>query len=248
MLVWLAFIGTTLAVIGFFFSVLVHELSHGVVLKRLGGKIRAFGVMFYFGIICAFVDTTEAWIFPSRWKRVAISLAGPLSTLVLACLFNWGQELCLRTGATTGALIFNSLTLASLTNALLNLIPFLELDGYYILVDLTDQPNLQNRSFAFLGAALARLLRQKALPPLPGRTRWLYLAYSLATIAIFFWLFFWPLFLTLLDATRGIFNPLGIFLGVMMLLVLLQLGIHGGLNLYRRNMLVHIDLKVRTSG
>lgn len=275
LLLWLAFIGTTLIVIGFrlppgfsfpfrfsggssldfllmylagfFFSVLVHEFSHGVVLKRLGGKIRAFGVMFYFGIICAFVDTTEAWMFPSRWKRVAISLAGPLSTLVLACLFNWGQELCLRTGATTGALIFNSLTLASLTNALLNLIPFLELDGYYILVDLTDQPNLQNRSFAFLGAALARLLRQKALPPLPGRTRWLYLAYSLATIAIFFWLFFWPLFLTLLDATRGIFNPLGIFLGVMMLLVLLQLGIHGGLNWYRRNVLVHLDLKIRTS-
>jgi Zn-dependent protease len=276
LLIWLAFIGTTLAVIGFrlppgfsfpfrfsggssldflllylagfFFSVLVHEFSHGIVLKRLGGKIRAFGVMFYFGIICAFVDTTEAWMFPNRWKRVAISLAGPLSTLVLACLFNWGQELCVRAGATTGALIFNSLTLASLTNALLNLIPFLELDGYYILVDLTDQPNLQNRSFAFLGSVLARLLRRKALPPLPNKTRWLYLVYSLATIAIFFWLFFWPLFLTLLDAARGIFNPLGIFLGVMMLLVLLQLGIQGGLNWYRRNVLVHLDLKARTSG
>lgn len=276
LLVWLAFIGTTFGVIGFrlppgfsfpfrfssgsgldflliylagfFFSVLVHEFSHGVVLKRLGGRIRAFGVMFYFGIICAFVDTTEAWMIANRWKRVAISLAGPLSTLVLACMFNWGQELCLRIGATAGALIFNSLTLASLTNALLNLIPFLELDGYYILVDLTDQPNLQNRSFAFLGAVLARLLRQKALPSLPGKTRWLYLAYALSTIVVFFWLFFWPLFLTLLDATRGIFNPMGIFLGVMMLLVLLQLGIHGGLNWYRRNVLVHLDLKVRTPG
>ena len=70
----------------FFLSVLIHEHAHALTVKKYGRKILRGGVMLYFGMPLAFVDTTDIWMKP-KWARIAVSFAGPFSNALLGGLF-----------------------------------------------------------------------------------------------------------------------------------------------------------------
>ena len=91
-----------------------------------------------------FVDATAAWAFRERWKRVWVGSAGMIIELFLAGLavFVW-----VNTGpGLVNGIAYNLMIVASVSTLLFNLNPLLRFDGYYILSDLTDSPNLQPRS------------------------------------------------------------------------------------------------------
>jgi putative peptide zinc metalloprotease protein len=135
----------------------IHEVGHGLAVKHAGRFVPKAGMMLYFGIPVAFVDTTDVWMAPAR-KRVLTSLAGPWTSLVLSG-FCTGIAFLLPEGP-VGSFLF-AWGFVLLLNTLINFNPLLEMDGYYLLVDLTEKPMLRSRAFAFARGPLWRKLRTR---------------------------------------------------------------------------------------
>ena len=134
-------------------SILLHELGHALTCKAFGGEIRRGGFRLLFGFPVFYVDTTDSWLQP-RWQRIAVSTAGVAADAVVAggCSL---LALVLPRELATVSLAFAT---TSYVVILFNLFPLLELDGYYILVDLLETANLRPRSLAFIRESLPRKL------------------------------------------------------------------------------------------
>ena len=129
------------------FSVkLLHELGHAFTAKRFGCRIPAMGVAFLVLFPMAYTDTNETWRLTSRWQRLQVASAGIATELVIAAwaTLAWGL---LPDGGLRGA-AFVLATTSWVATVAINASPFLRFDGYFILCDWLDMPNLHGRSFA----------------------------------------------------------------------------------------------------
>lgn len=134
--------------LAFAFAKVVHEFGHGFAVKRLGGEVHATGITLLVFTPVPYVDATAAWAFRERWKRVWVGAAGMIAEIALAAIasFVWAA-----TGpGLVNALAYNLMVVASVSTLLFNINPLLRFDGYYILSDLTDSPNLQPRATRML--------------------------------------------------------------------------------------------------
>jgi putative peptide zinc metalloprotease protein len=130
--------------VAFALTKLLHEMGHAYAVKRFDGEVHRMGITFLVFTPIPFVDATAAWAFRERWKRVWVGSAGMIVELFFAALaaFVW-----VGTGpGLINGLAYNVMIVASVSTLLFNLNPLLRFDGYYILADLTDSPNLQPRS------------------------------------------------------------------------------------------------------
>ena len=120
---------------------MAHECGHAVCAKRHNVHVGSIGVLFFLGAPIPFVDVTDAWKLTQRRKRVQIALAGIYWELILGALAIWVWWLApaglVKHLAAQVAIIAGPGTL------LVNLNPLLRLDGYYVLSDLLDIPNLR---------------------------------------------------------------------------------------------------------
>lgn len=125
---------------------ILHELGHGFVAKKHGCRVPAMGVAFLVMFPMAYTDTNEAWTVKERWKRFEISSAGIKTELIIAswATFLWAM---LPDGAIRSAVFFLA-AVSWIISVALNASPFMRFDGYFILSDLLDFPNLHGRSFA----------------------------------------------------------------------------------------------------
>ncbi|HEY4406856.1 MAG TPA: PqqD family peptide modification chaperone [Xanthobacteraceae bacterium] len=139
--VWLA---------GLALHVVVHEAAHALTCKHFGRRVNRAGIGWYFFAPVAFVDTSDIWA-AARLPRILVSAAGPYSNLVLSGMAALAAHF-LAPGDLKDALWSFSLT--GYVLALVNLNPLLELDGYYIVMDLLEIPNLRARALAHLGSVL----------------------------------------------------------------------------------------------
>jgi putative peptide zinc metalloprotease protein len=121
----LVFLVGRLAIVG------LHELAHGLVLASFGRRVEHAGFKLLLVFPYAFVDTSQAWLEPRR-RRIAVSAAGPAADLALGALFALG---CLTAPAGAMRDILFQLAFAAYVGACFNLNPFLDRDGYQILVD-----------------------------------------------------------------------------------------------------------------
>ena len=127
---------------------LVHESGHAAMCRRFGGEVHVMGVMLFFLTPMPYVDTTSSWGFRSRWHRALVGAGGMMSELVLASIavFVWAST----ADGVVNALAYNMIFVASVSTILFNVNPLLRFDGYYILSDLLEIPNLQARADAQL--------------------------------------------------------------------------------------------------
>ena len=128
----------------FTFAKLIHEFGHAYAVRAFGGEVHAMGVTLLVFTPIPYVDATAAWAFRERWKRVVVGLGGMIPELFYAALaaFVWAG-----TGpGTLNSLAYNTMVVASVSTIIFNINPLLRFDGYYILADLFDSPNLQPRS------------------------------------------------------------------------------------------------------
>jgi len=105
--------------------------------------------MMYLGLIVFFADTSAAWVFSDKWKRMAVALAGTLVNLVFMSIAFWIWEFS-RHDVSPEQSIWFVVGFFCLYTTLVNLVPFVKLDGYYALTDLLDMPNLREESFAYI--------------------------------------------------------------------------------------------------
>jgi multidrug efflux pump subunit AcrA (membrane-fusion protein) len=158
-----------------------HEFAHGLTCKQHGGEVHEVGFLLIFFMPCFYCNVSDAWLIKEKSKRLWVTLAGGYFELFLWALavFVWR--------VTTPDSLVNYLAFIVLTacgvQTLFNFNPLLKLDGYYLLSDWLEVPNLQERSADYLKAWLRRLLWGAARPePEPrgrclvlyGLVNWLY--------------------------------------------------------------------------
>lgn len=127
-----------------FVSIVIHEAGHALTTKHYGREVPRVGVGWYWFGPMAWVDTSDMWL-EGRWPRIAVSLAGPYAELALgsvAALAAW-----LAPDPVLSAALWQ-FALLSYVSVLVNFDPLMEFDGYYVLIDLLDKPNLRPRSLA----------------------------------------------------------------------------------------------------
>ena len=154
---------------------LMHELAHGLALRRWGGQSHEAGVTLMLGMPVPYVDASAASSFTRRRERVIVGAAGLLAELSLAAvalpLWLWLGEGLARDIA------FVTLVIAGVSTLLFNANPLQRLDGYYIATDLLALPNLAARSRAWwLEWLQRRLLGLRDAEPMAvarGEAGWL---------------------------------------------------------------------------
>ncbi len=124
-----------------------HELGHGYAAKANGREIREMGIMMLVLFPVPYVDASSASALHSKWQRALIGAAGMLVEVFIAAfaLFAW---LALEPGFAR-AVAFNTMVVAGISTVLVNGNPLLKFDGYYILSDVLEIPNLATRSNKF---------------------------------------------------------------------------------------------------
>jgi hypothetical protein len=137
-------------------------------------EVLGVGVGWYWFGPIAFVDTSDMWMAP-RWPRVAVSLAGPLSTLVIAAL---AMIATFWVPSPFWILLIWVFAAVSFLLVLLNLNPLMEYDGYYVLSDLLERPNLRRQSLGWL----FREFPSAIVHPRQFRGHLVDLAYGLASL------------------------------------------------------------------
>lgn len=124
----------------------LHELGHAYTATRYGCRVPAMGVAFLVMMPVLYTDTTGAWRIRSRRKRLLVDCAGMLTELMVAslCTLAW---VFLPDGPIR-SVAFVLATTSWAMSLLVNINPFMRFDGYYVLSDATNTPNLQPRAFA----------------------------------------------------------------------------------------------------
>ena len=160
----------------------LHELGHAFAVKRWGGEVHELGILFLVFVPVPYVDASAASVLPEKGRRMVVGAAGIAVELLLAALatFVW---LAVEPGAVRhGA--YAVMLVGGLSTLLFNGNPLLRFDGYHVLADALEIPNLGSRSNEYLKALACRRilgLRERPLPETaPGEAPWL-VGYALAS-------------------------------------------------------------------
>ena len=181
---------------------IIHEFGHGLACKRFGGQCHEMGVMFLVLTPCLYCNVSDSWTLPDKWKRALIAAAGMYVEFILASIavFVWWFS---QPGI-VNHLALNIIFVCSVSTILFNANPLLRYDGYYILSDLLEIPNLRQKASSILQRQVAQWtlgIESRPDPFLPTRRKWFFAFYSVAAV-MYRWLItfsiFWFLY-TLLE-------------------------------------------------
>jgi putative peptide zinc metalloprotease protein len=184
----------------------IHELGHGLTCKHFGGEVHEIGAMSMVFTPYFFVNVSDSWTMPDR----LVSFAGIYVELVFAALatFLWAF---IQPGWFKDFL-FNIIVIASVSTLIFNANPLMRFDGYYIMIDAIETPNLQQKSRALVQNKITSLLfgaSTKGDPmsrmPLPKKRLWLFYIY-----AILSWIYGYYVIYSLIRFMEPHLVPLGL--------------------------------------
>jgi putative peptide zinc metalloprotease protein len=181
----------------------IHEFGHGLTAKHYGGEVHEMGALLLCLTPALYCDVTDSWLLPNKWHRIWISAAGIYVECFLASIatFAWFYS---NPG------LFNSLMLAtmflcSVNTILFNANPLMRYDGYYVLSDYLEIPNLRIKANQFFGYAFQEKVLGLEVPVqsyLPRTRRWLFVFYAVASF-----LYRWFVTISILFFLHSILKP-----------------------------------------
>ncbi|MDX2493696.1 MAG: peptidase M50 [Desulfuromusa sp.] len=189
---------------------LLHELGHAFLIRIWGGEVHEMGIMLLAFTPIPYVEASSSGAFPDKRKRMGVAAAGMAVELFVAslALFLW---LNVESGQVS-AIAYNVMLVGGVSTLLFNGNPLLRFDGYYVLADWIEIPNLYQRSTRYLGYLLQRYLFniEDAVSPVTakGERPW-FVCYG---IAAFFYRLFVLAALTLFVSSK--FFIIGIFIAI----------------------------------
>ncbi|HWM00830.1 MAG TPA: M50 family metallopeptidase [Actinophytocola sp.] len=154
----------------------IHESAHGLVCTRFGGRVDELGVMWRFPIVAPYCKTDDV-VLMTRAQGVAVAFAGVFSNLVALLPFAVAHWLAEPGGAVRG--FCAGVLMFGVASSLVNLVPFLQLDGYHMINNALGTLDLRGESYKFCAA----VLRDRAtVRGYPTRDKWAYSIYGLASL------------------------------------------------------------------
>src|SRR5881397_1150853 len=138
-----------------FVVVAAHECAHGLTCRHFNGEVHEIGFMLIFFQPAMYCNVSDVWLFPEKSKRLWVGFAGPYFEL-----FVWALAVVVWRATEVETWINYAALLIMATSSvktLINLNPLVKLDGYYLLSDYLEIPNLRRRSFKYVGDLFRRL-------------------------------------------------------------------------------------------
>lgn len=185
----------------------IHEIGHGLFCKYFGGECHEIGVMFLALTPCLYCNVSDSWMLPNKWQRAAIGAAGMYVEVVIAsvCTFIWWFS---DPSSLINQVSLSVMFVSSVSTLIFNANPLLRYDGYYILSDIAEIPNLQPKSRTILNRKMGKWflgLEENDDPYLPQRRQGLFALYTVASVV-----YRWVVVLSILLFLNEIFEPYGL--------------------------------------
>lgn len=163
---------------------IIHEFGHGLTCKHYGGEVHEMGLMMMIFSPFLYADVTDSYVFPNKRHRILVAAAGIYIELVIAAVATllWA----ISQPGPTQQLLFNLMLITSVWTVLFNANPLMKFDGYYMLTDLLDVPNLRSKAQMCVSDMARRLIYGAAggavgrVDLLPQRHRGWFVIYSVA--------------------------------------------------------------------
>jgi putative peptide zinc metalloprotease protein len=160
----------------------IHEFGHGLTAKHFGGEVHEMGMLFLVLTPALYCDVTDSWLLPSKWKRIWISAAGIYVECFLASLATfvwWNTEQGLL-----NSLCLATMFICSVNTIMFNANPLLRYDGYYVMSDFLEIPNLRVKSTQFFAYVFQEHVLGLEIPVqsyMPRSRRSLFVTYAIAS-------------------------------------------------------------------
>lgn len=195
------YLGLTLATVK-----IIHEFGHGLTCKHFGGECHEIGFMLLVFTPALYCNVSDSWMLRNKWKRAAIGAGGIYVELVMASIATfvwWFTEPGLL-----NHLALNVMFLCSVSTVMFNGNPLLRFDGYYILADIVEIPNLRQKATEVLRRAVFHWFLGVELPDdpfLPTRNRILMGMYTVAAVV-----YRWIVVFSILMFLNKVLEPYGL--------------------------------------
>ncbi len=184
----------------------IHEFGHGLTCKHFGGECHEMGVMILVLTPCLYCNVSDSWMLPSKWRRAAIGFAGIFVEVWLASFatFLWWYS----NPGLLNNICLNVMFISSVSTIIFNANPLLRYDGYYVLSDLMEIPNMRQKASSILSRKAGEWflgLEYPDDPFLPQRNQLLFALYSVAASC-----YRWVVTLSITMFLLRVFKPYGL--------------------------------------
>jgi putative peptide zinc metalloprotease protein len=195
------YLGITMAVVK-----VLHEFGHGLSCKHFGGECHELGAMLLVFTPALYCNVSDSWMLPNKWARAAIGAAGMYVELFLASIatFLWWYS----SPGLLNSICLSVMFICSVSTVVFNGNPLLRFDGYYILMDILEIPNLRQKATEITRRFFVWLclgIEQPENPFLPHQYQWAFGAYTIAAV-----IYRWLVVFSILFFLNRVFEPYGL--------------------------------------
>src|SRR5437763_177917 len=182
----------------------IHEFGHGLSCKAFGGECHEMGFLFMCLSPALYCNVTDAWTLADKWKRIIISFAGIYVELVIAAgaTFVWWYTPAYPIANNIALCV---MVLCSVSTVVFNANPLMRFDGYYILADWLEIPNLREKANRYLNNLFLEKCLGVEVPPeaymAPGR-KTLFVVYAIGS-----WVYRWVVTFSILWMLSNFLGP-----------------------------------------
>jgi putative peptide zinc metalloprotease protein len=195
------YLGITMATVK-----VLHEFGHGLSCKHFGGECHELGAMMLVFTPALYCNVSDSWMLPNKWHRAAIGAAGMYVELFLASCATfiwWFSEQGLL-----NSICLSVMFICSVSTIVFNGNPLLRFDGYYILMDILEIPNLRQKSTEITKRFFVWLclgIEQPENPFLPHQHQWAFGLYTIAAV-----IYRWLVVFSIIFFLNSVFEPYGL--------------------------------------
>jgi putative peptide zinc metalloprotease protein len=162
---------------------IIHEFGHGLSCKVFGGEVHEMGALLLCLSPALYCNVSDAWTLPNKWHRIIISAAGIYVELVIAAIatFVWWNSAAYPF---VNNLALSLMVVCSISTVVFNANPLMRYDGYYVLADWLEIPNLRERSNRFLKNLVLQYCLGIEITPEPYMALWrriLFVSYAIGS-------------------------------------------------------------------
>lgn len=145
---------------------IIHEFGHGLSCKAFGGEVHEMGALFLVFSPCLYCNVSDSWTLPNKWHRIIISAAGIWVELIIAAIATyvwWWSE----AGSFVNNMAMCIMVVCSVSTVVFNANPLMRFDGYYVLADWLEIPNLREKANKYILELAQTYCLGIELPPQP---------------------------------------------------------------------------------